>query len=67
MSYEPTAIVMQNSVAISDEHFMTRVGSDKRLKCGTPLYAWRFETTREIYEQAERDYHRHKPTLDGQS
>jgi len=67
MSHELAAVVIQNSVAISNEHFMTRVGSDKKLKCGTPLYAWRFEPVREIYEQAERDYHRHNPTLDGQS
>ena len=67
MSYEKVARVVGTAWPDGFDHFGAEVVSPKRLKNGAELYAWRPETVREIYEQAERDYHRHNPTLDGQS
>ena len=67
MSYEKVAQVAGDAWPNASGAFGAEVTSRERLKNGAELYAWRPETVREIYEQAERDYHRHNPTLDGQS
>ena len=67
MSYEKVARVAGDAWPNASGAFGAEVTSRERLKNGTQLYAWRPETVREVYEQAERDYHRHNPTLDGQS
>lgn len=67
MNYEKTARVAGEAWPNSDGTFGVEVTSRERLKNGAELYAWKPQTAREIYEQAEHDYHQHNPALDGQS
>ena len=67
MNYEKTAQVVGEAWPNSAGAFGAEVVSRERLKNGTELFAWKPQTAREIYEQAERDYFFHNPTLDGQS
>ena len=67
MSYEKAARVVGTAWPNSDGTFGAEVVSHERLKNGAELYAWKPQTARKIYEQAEHDYYQHNPTLDGRS